>query len=565
MPVDSGMAFVVVQHLSPDFESMMDELLARHTKMEIHKVVDRIDVKPNAVYLIPAEKNMSLSDGKLLLTDQDKKRALNLPIDIFFDSLAANAGERSAAVVLSGSGSDGSRGVTKIHNAGGVVLVQEPETAAFDSMPKASIRTGICDAVASPAELALKLASFNRTNSKTQLVKEIQATVPNPDDGPESAIFHILRLFRIHFEVDFALYKPATITRRIDRRVQMGGFKTLMAYAEYLEESREELNLLFRDLLVEVTEFFRDEAAFRILRTTVIPNLVENKPDNGEIRVWVPGCATGEEAYSIAMLIDEAISKSGRKIEFRVFATDVHRSSLETASLAVYPANSTTRIPSELSQKYFTQNNDLCHIKRDLRQKVIFAANDLTSDPPFTRIDLISCRNVLIYLESKIQKRIISFFHFGLTVGGTLFLGPSETVGDLAPEFETVDRHWRIYSKRRDIRLPEAARLPVVPAISSLVHDRTAGVASGAKAAMHPWLTSAYEDLLAKHVPPSLLINQFGELLHSFGAARNFLVQPEGRSTLDAIKLLPDSLRTVVSAGLHRAKSDDKPVVFHSV
>ncbi|MEM0927312.1 MAG: chemotaxis protein CheB, partial [Planctomycetota bacterium] len=397
MPPDTGMAFVVVQHLSPDFKSMMDELLSRHTDMAIHKVVDRIDVKPNAIYLIPPEKNMAFSDGKLLLTDQDQKRALNLPINFFFQSLAENAKDRSAAVVLSGSGSDGARGVIQVHDAGGVVLVQDPETAAFDGMPRASIKTGVCDAIARPTELARRLTAFHQTGNESQLNDAEPSIKHSSDDGPESAIFKILRLMRVNHDVDFALYKPATITRRIDRRVQMGGFKTLMAYAEFLEESREELDILFRDLLVEVTQFFRDEAAFRILRTSVLPKLVDEIPEGREVRIWVPGCATGEEAYSIAMLMDEAIEKSARDLDYRVFATDVHRSSLETASLAVYPVESIGQVPAEFASRYFTRNNGLVHIKRDLRQKVIFAANDLTNDPPFTRIDLISCRNVLIY------------------------------------------------------------------------------------------------------------------------------------------------------------------------
>ncbi|MEO1616967.1 MAG: CheR family methyltransferase [Planctomycetota bacterium] len=565
MPDDTGMAFVVVQHLSPDFESMMDELLSRHTTMAIHKVVDRIEVQPNSIYLIPREKNMAFSDGKLLLTDQEEKRALNLPIDFFFHSMGKSAGRSAVAIVLSGSGSDGSRGVVQVHEAGGIVMVQDTESAAFDGMPRAAIRTGIASCIGNPTVLAERLVKFQSSDDEESLAEATPSIQRSEIRSPESAIFNILRLFRMYHGVDFALYKPATISRRINRRLQMGKFPDLIDYANHLEEDRGELDLLFRDLLVEVTEFFRDAEAFRVLEESVIPRMLDRAEPDQEIRIWVPGCATGEEAYSLAILLAEAIENHERDFDFRVFATDVHRSSLETASLAVYPASATSKIPESLQRKYFTKNGGLSHIKRELRQRVIFAANDLTNDPPFTRLDLISCRNVLIYLETKIQKRILSLFHFGLRVGGTLFLGPSETVGELANEFESVDRHWRIYTKRRDVRLPDAARLPVAPALQTLIQDKPATIIKSPLMSRDKWLNSAYEDLLSRHVPPSLLIDESGKLIHSFGDARNFLIQPEGRPTLDALKMMPNTLRTVVSAGLHRAKNDGSPVIFQNV
>ncbi|MCC9600341.1 PAS domain-containing protein [Stieleria sp. JC731] len=563
MPADTGMAFVVVQHLSPDFKSLMDELLARHTKMAIHKVVDRIEVDPNSIYLIPPEKNMALSEGKLLLTDQDQDRGLNLPIDIFFRSLATDAGDRAVAVVMSGTGSDGSRGVSDVRHAGGIVIAQSPESAGFDGMPQATIRSGAVDAICAPPEMAERIVQYCKNRNREQLATINEHAPPTSDSG----IFSILRMYRLHNGVDFALYKPATITRRIERRMQMGGFIDIGGYASFLEDNQHEFDLLFRDLLVEVTQFFRDPSAFEKLRQEFIPKLVANAPPSEDMRAWVPGCATGEEAYSLALLFAEAIEKSGRHdIDFKVFATDVHRTSLETASMAVYPVHALDQVPPELALKYFTRNNGLCHIKREIRQRVIFAANDITSDPPFTRIDLISCRNVLIYLEARVQHRVLSMFHFGLRIGGVLFLGPSETVGDLAPEFETLDRHWRIYSKKRDVRLPDAMRITSTPALQSVIPDKNPMfVASAPKSDRQAWLTSAYEELLAKYVPPSFLINDFGELVHTFGDARKLLVQPEGRPTLDAIKLLSGELRTAVSAGVLRAKQDDQPIVFNGI
>ncbi|MCC9642883.1 PAS domain-containing protein [Rhodopirellula sp. JC740] len=562
MPADSGMAFVIIQHLSPDFKSLMDELLARHTKMTIRKVTDGMTVEPDTIYLIPPEKNMALSAGKLLLTQQDHARGLNLPIDIFFRSLAQDAGPRAVAIVLSGTGSDGSRGIKDVRELGGVVMVQTEASAGFDGMPRAAIQSNAVDVVCTPEEMPSRLIEYAKGRDRDVLKNQDEISEGTGD----SALFSILRMFRLRHGLDFALYKPATITRRLERRMQMGGFKDANEYAALLENDEEEVEALYRDLLVEVTQFFRDEAAFVRLRNEIIPKIVENAAVGDELRIWVPGCATGEEAYSIAMLFHEAMEKEGRTCDYKVFATDVHRTSLETASTGVYPTSALDTVPTDFQVKYFTQSGGLCHIKRDVRQRVIFAANDLTNDPPFTRLDFISCRNVLIYLEPKIQKRILSLFHFGLRTGGILFLGPSETVGDLAPEFETLDRHWRLYSKRRDVRLPDAARLPMTPILSTVIREKQHGfVAVAPQGDRQAWVSTAMEDLLTKHVPPSLMVNEFNEVIHTFGDARKLLVQPEGRPSLDVLKMLCLELRTATSAALHRAKQKGVPAIFDGI
>ena len=566
MPMDSGMAFVIVQHLSPDFKSLMDELLARHTDMPIHQVTDQITVKSNSIYLIPPEKNMVVSEGKLLLSDQDPARGFNRPIDIFFTSLAEHAKENGAAIVLSGTGSDGAKGIKDVREAGGIVFAQSTETASFDGMPRAAVQSGAVDASLAPHEIPARLIDYFDQRDRTAIQESLNKELPISD----SALFQIIRMFRLQHGVDFSLYKPATITRRLERRMQLAGVADLAEYAALLKKSVQEADLLFRDLLVEVTEFFRDFDAFERLRKDVIPEIVQKSDPGEEIRAWVPGCATGEEAYSLAMLFQEAITQSGRDQDFKVFATDVHRNSLESASTAVYPPQSLAKVPDEFTARYFTQSNGLCHINRDLRSKVIFASSDLTSDPPFTRIDLISCRNVLIYLEPKVQKRILSLFHFGLKVGGVLFLGPSESVGEIATEFETIDRHWRIYSKRRDVRLPGAARMPIAPVLHNVVHEKQPGFVATAipgrtGTTQHPWLSNAAEDLLMRYVPPSLLVNELNELIYTFGDARRVLIQPEGAPTLDVMKMLPKELRSAVSTGLHRAKQEKKTVVFQRI
>jgi two-component system CheB/CheR fusion protein len=563
MPSDSGMAFVVVQHLSPDFKSLMDELLARHTSMSIFKVTDRLTVKPNSIYLIPPEQNMALSHGKLLLTEQDAHRGLNLPIDIFFKSLAVDAGEQAIGVVLSGTGSDGSRGLVQIADSGGLVIAQSADSSSFDGMPRAAIATGKTHLICSPDQMPAKILDYSQNPDLAAIKAD---DVVNEPITSENGIASIFRQFRHEFGIDFSLYKPTTIHRRIERRMKMVRVTDFGEYARKVEEDHDERQLLYRDLLVEVTEFFRDADAFKTLREETIPTLIENSDPATEIRVWVPGCATGEEAYSFAILLHEALHNANRAQNFKIFATDVHKNSLETASTAVYPADSIEGVPAELRSRYFNVSNGLAHIKRDLRLSVIFAANDLTKDPPFTKIDLISCRNVLIYLEPKVQKRILSLFHFGLKRGGTLVLGPSETLGDLESEFEPQNRHWRIYSKRRDIRLPDSTRVPLTPVLSSVVHDTSASfVAKTPTPSSGLLVSNVYEDLLLKYVPPSLLVNEFFELIHSFGDARKLLTQPEGKPTLDVLKMIHGDLRVAVSSALHKASHEGERVVLNSI
>ena len=564
MPSDTGMSFVVVQHLSPDFKSLMDELLARHTKMPIHKVVDGVTVEPNSIYLIPPKKSMAIEDGKLRLTEKPINSGLNLPIDIFFRSLAQHVGKQAVGIILSGTGSDGSRGIKDIHEAGGLVLVQSLETVGFDGMPRAAISSGVVDLICSPEQMPEQLINYADTEDRMALQ---QTEFPEEEGIPgESALMRIFRLYRQKHNLDFSMYKPATIKRRIERRMQLAGIQNVDEYVNSLAGNVEETENLYRDLLVEVTHFFRDPEGFEKVRDKVIPDLIAGDEDQ-EIRVWVAGCATGEEAYSTAILLYDALQKAGSKRKFKVFATDVHRKSLEVASAGFYPSHALDSVPQEL-QKYFVKNNGICNVKREIRQSVIFAANDLTRDPPFTRLDLITCRNVLIYLEPVIQKRVLAMFHFGLRVKGTLFLGPSETVGDLSQEFENVDRHWRIYSKRRDVRLPESSRLPLTPMLGAIVPENTASFVTPTPVQPIPtqvWLKTAYEDLLAKHVPPSLLVDEFHELVHCFGEARKLLSPPEGKPSNDVIKMLERDLGVAVSAALHRAKAEGIPVTYKGI
>jgi two-component system, chemotaxis family, CheB/CheR fusion protein len=556
VPDDSGLTFVIVQHLSPDFKSLMDELLARHTKLPIHRVEDGMAIQPNAIYLIPRKKNMVLSFGKLLLTDHDQKSGLNLPIDLFFQSLAQDMGDRAIGVILSGTGSDGSRGLKEIHEAGGLVVVQDPDTASFDGMPKSALATGVADLVLPPSAMPAKLAQY----AQHPVRADIRKSWLDFQSGNElSAVFALLRR---HFGVDFSLYKPSTLGRRMERRMTLKNVESLGDYLVRLEADSDELDHLYRDLLVEVTQFFRDKEAFEVLKNEVIPKLFEQASAEDGLRIWAPGCATGEEAYSLAILFHDYADKQKRNVDIKIFATDVHRTSLEFAGAGIYRETSVANLPRPYLDRYFVHKRNQYAVNQELRKLVIFAPHNLTKDPPFTKLDLIVCRNVLIYLNPPTQRKILTLFHFGLRTGGVLFLGPSETVSELEEEFDVVERHWKIFRKRRDIRLHPGTGLATMPLSETAMLFRHQMANQGKSDAHFP---DVYESLLARYVPPSLLLNERHELVHSFGDARKYLQVPEGKATTDLLKMLDNQLRIAVSSALHQATKSLTPVVYSGV
>ncbi|MEZ6102254.1 MAG: chemotaxis protein CheB [Pirellulaceae bacterium] len=559
-PIQSGMAYVVVQHLSPDFRSLMDELLARHTSMRIVKVEDGERVERDTVYLLQPKHNITLVDGRLRLTRHNPPGGFNLPIDIFFSSLAKDAATRAIAIILSGTGSDGSRGIRDVHAAGGLVLVQDVESAAFDGMPRAALATDLADVVCEPKAMPAKLEEFARD---PELFTRGQADSATKEANGDLAT--VFRLFRGQFGIDFSLYKPSTIQRRIERRMQLVRALDLSEYLRTIEADSDELDRLYRELLVEVTHFFRDPEAFDIIEKEVAPRLINERHNETDIRVWVSGCATGEEAYTLAMIIHDVAERCGRSIPLKVFASDVHEKSMEIAGHGVYSADDIQSVPDHYRRKYFVENGDRFQVCPDLRRKVVFARHDVTRDPPFTRIDLLSCRNVLIYLEPEVQRRVLAMFHFGLRVGGALMLGPSESVGPYGNEFETVDQTWRVFRKLRDQRLTDIIPSPSLPPASYIVAEQPAPKVRG-NGSSDGWLSPlVYEELLARYVPPGLLVNEYYELVHTFGEARKLLTQPTGRPTLEIGKLVEGELRTAMMAALHRANHTKTAVTFRNI
>ena len=551
MPEDSGLAFVVLQHLSPDFESRMDELLGRRTRIPIRKVTDGMEVEPNHIYLIPPRKDMILSGGKLLLTDKDPARGLTLPIDHFLRSLAQDAGRFAIAVILSGTGSDGSRGVREVHEAGGLVIAQDPRTASFDGMPRSAIDTGLVDVELPPSAIPEALVRFASAAAGGEGWPRQLTPVP------DSPIGKILELLRAQYGIDFAHYKPNTVLRRVERRLTMSRMDDVEAYARHLADEPAELNALYSDLLIGVTRFFRDPDAFEFLEKDIIPPIVAEKDD---IRIWVPGCATGEEVYSYAILLHEEMARVGGRARAKIFATDVHPHSLDLASNGVYERDALRNLSDARRERYFSPAaGDRFRIAKELREMVVFARHNVINDAPFTRMDLVSCRNLLIYLQPPAQKKALSLFHFGLKTSGVLVLGPSESPGELGEEFETLDARWKIYRKRRDIRLPTEMRL-LVPAAGGALRARA--LLPGGRRLADGVLLAAYDQLMARHVPPAFLIDEHFDLLHSFGGAESILMMRGGRATTNLLDLIPDGLRAPLAGALQQAAKQQNAVRY---
>lgn len=550
MPPDPGMAFVVVQHLSPDFESHMDDLLGRKTKLPTQLVVDGVQVQPNQIYLIPPGKELIIVGGKLILSDKSNGESPKLPIDSFLRSLANDAGSKSVGVILSGTGTDGSRGIRDIHAAGGLVICQDPETAKFDGMPKSARHTGVVDLELPPDQIADALHQFLHRGTSRLPIRDIIG----PSD--ETALTRIVRLLRDQFQLDFAQYKSATVLRRIERRLAMLNIDNIDDYAVRVEADAGERELLYHDLLIGVTRFFRDAEAFDRLERSFMPRLLDRDPKE-EIRVWLAGCATGEEAYSVAMLLHEFLTANRRPLNVKIFATDVHQRSLDHASNGVYTTEQLEEVREARRERYFSRVPDGWQVSTELRQMLVFAPHNVISDAPFTRLDLAICRNLLIYLQPVVQRKVLSLFHFSLRTGGLLFLGPSETPGELSDEFETLDSHWRLYTKRRDVRLSNV----------SLAQHSTPirGKAPPPAVGQRQLLSGAYDQLLDLYMPAAILVDERYDILHVFGDADRFLKISPGRATNRVLDMVVGELKTPIFGALQHAYSRQKRVRFTGI
>jgi two-component system CheB/CheR fusion protein len=557
---DTGMAFVVVQHLSPDFKSLMDELLARWTKMPVHRVEDGMQVEANHIYLIPAKMEITITQDVLHLVCKNPNDGLSLPIDIFFQSLAKSWQTQSVALVLSGTGSDGSRGIRDVHEAGGLVISQSVETAKFDGMPKSAENTGVVDMVLGPeaiAETLIRYANFPVTD-KTQLLDK-------PVVVDEDSMNRLLRLLRDECGIDFAFYRSATVMRRIERRVLLSRSVDFDDYVELLSGDHDELNSLYKDLLIGVTQFFRDPAAYDRLEKEVLPSILKNLSPGDQFRAWVAGCATGEEAYSLAILVSELLEEMNLQVDVKIFATDVHRASLDIAGSGIYPESNLSELTLERRRRFFSRTAHGYQLSPDVRRMIVFAPHNVIVDAPFTKLDFVSCRNLLIYFQNEVQSRVISLFHFALKKNAVLWLGPSETLGDLSSEFGTIDRHWKMYRKLRDVRLTRDLNLVATSERSMSQSINAMTPLTRGPAMIDRTLANAYDQLLETHMPMGVLLDDQRHLVHMFGNPVDYVHLQSGRSTLDALELFTPKIRAAAAGGLHRVARDLQTVHFNGL
>ena len=546
LPAGTGMAFILIQHLDPTHASMMVDLLAGHTPMKVQQAADGMPLEPEHVYLIPPGAYLSIQGGALRLSEPRERHGARLPFDFFLRSLAEELGRRAICVVLSGTGGDGSLGLKAVKEKGGLVIAQDPNEAEYDGMPRSAIMTGAVDLVLPVAKIPETLAKYGR-----QLVLNGQRRKgPAPDDHPPDRLAEIIDLLRTKTAHDFALYKPGTLLRRIERRMALAAVDDISRYLDMVRQDSGELELLAKDLLINVTSFFRDPKAFELLAKEVIPDLVHRQPSDRPLRIWVAGCSTGEETYSLAMLFLEEIAAAKRNIKLQVFASDVDEDAVALAREGRYPESIAADVSPVRLARFFTQEEHSYRVVPELRGVVVFTAQDVLADPPFSRLDLISCRNLLIYLRAEAQEKVLLLFHFALREGGVLFLGGSETVGSLDNRFEPISKTQRIY-RQIGHRRPGEVDFPIGPGggARTLWPGRTHPAAVGGISARD--LTQRL--LLESYAPASVLINRKHECLYYSGPTDRYLRVAAGEPSRDLFAMAREGLRDKLRAAIRQA------------
>jgi two-component system CheB/CheR fusion protein len=544
MPQASGMAFVIIQHLDPTHKGVMPELLQRATAMRVIQAKDGTPVEPDHVYVIPPNKDMSILHGTLHLLDPTAPRGLRLPIDFFFRTLADDRRERSIGVILSGMGTDGTMGLKAIKEKAGVVFVQDPASAKFDSMPRSAIDAGLADVVAPVGELPGKIIAYLEHGplmTKPGFLLEGRA---------QSALDKVIILLRSQTGHDFSLYKKSTVYRRIERRMGIHQIEGIGEYVRFLQATPQELDLLFKELLIGVTSFFRDPAAWERLKEVIL-GLLGERPSGQVLRAWVPGCSTGEEAYSLAMVFKEALDRveRGRRFSLQVFATDLDREAVDRARQGVFQANISADVSPERLRRFFVKEERGYRVSKEIREMAVFAVQNIVMDPPFTKLDILSCRNLLIYLAPELQKKLMPLFHYALNPEGILFLGSAETVGASIDLFSPLDGKSRLYR-----RLDSAPRQEQVEFPASFAPPPTGLPEQAVKKTPAPNLQSlADQVLLQRYSPAAVLVNNKGDILYISGRTGKYLEPAAGKANWNIFAMARQGLRLELADAFRRA------------
>jgi two-component system CheB/CheR fusion protein len=555
VPLNSGMAYIVIQHLDPTQKGFLTELLQRITKMEVHLAEDRMTIAPNCVYVIPPNKSMSILKRRLLLFEPIEARGLRLPIDFFLRSLADDCKELAVGLILSGMGSDGSTGIKSIKENNGIVLIQEPSTAKFDSMPRNAIDSVLPDIVAPANELPARLIEFLKF---TPSVISDQA----PEIKDKSALEKILILLRLQTGNDFQLYKKNTVYRRIERRMGVHKIEKIITYVHFLQENPKEVEILFKELLIGVTSFFRDPLVWDKMAETIIPDLISKQKNTTTLRAWVPGCSTGEEAYSLAIVFKEALEKlrPSARISLQIFASDLDIEAIETARKGYFHTNIVTDVSPDRLNRYFNKSEDGYKINTEIREMIVFAQHNLIMHPPFTKMDIVTCRNLLIYLEPELQKKLLGVFYYSLNPGGTLLLGNSETPGSQGSLYNTVDLKLKIFTRTVNSVSPDFLDFP-----SSFSRSKPSTEHQMPEKSIVNIQTLADQLLLQQFSPAGVLVNENGDIVYISGRTGKYLEPAVGKANLNIFAMLREGLRNEFPAAFRKSIMKREAVELHNI
>jgi len=553
MTESAGMAFIVVSHLDPNHISIMPELIQKSTKMKLFQAEDGMVVEPNHVYVAPPNRDLAILHGTIQLIEPPEAHGFRLPIDFFFKSLSADLGEKAICIILSGMASDGTAGLKAVKNELGMVMVQDPKSAKFDGMPSSAIKSGFADYILPPEEMPDQLIKYTSQKVKGVLLDKAITEGKIPDTFQK-----IFILLRTHSGHDFSLYKRNTIYRRIERRMNISQLDNLPNYIRLLQENPAEIENLFKELLIGVTNFFRDPESFEKLKK-VLSELVKSKPDNGQIRIWVPGCSTGEEAYSVAIILRECMNEAKKYFNVQIFATDIDNNAIEKARIGSF-SGIESDVSKERLNRFFTSEGNLFHIRKEIREMLVFAPQNIIKDPPFTKLDLISCRNLLIYFNTELQKKIIPLFHYSLLRNGILFLGSSETIGGFVDLFSMVDNKWKIYKRRDSIY---SAQPYIEFPVSRPVGKTNETIMKINEVKNIPQL--AEKIILQSYSPNCVIISENGDIVYIHGRTGKYLELTHGEAKMNIFEMAREGLKQELPALIRKVSSSKKPLTTEGI
>jgi two-component system CheB/CheR fusion protein len=548
VPLQSGLAFVVIQHLDPTHDDMLAELLQRRMEIPVNRIEDGMTVEPDHVYVIPPNRDLSILNGVLYLLELSSARGPRQPIDFFFRALAEDCHERSVAVILSGMGTDGTLGARAIKDQCGVVFVQDPKSAKFDSMPRSAIKEGVADVVAPAGELVTRIGEYFH-----------HASLPTDDEAEQketAGMEKVLILLRRQTGHDFSPYKRSTLWRRIERRMNLHHIGEVLEYVRYLRENPQEVELLFKEMLIGVTEFFRDPAVWERLRDDVVPELIEARSEGGTLRAWVAGCSTGEEAYSMAIILQEALEKAApaQRIAVQIFATDLDKDAIDRARTGVYPAGIAKDVSEERLRKFFKKEEGGGYrVDKEIREMVVFAPQNMISDAPFTKLDILSCRNLLIYFNAEMQKKLLPLFHYCLNPGGVLVLGSAETIGPATDLFTLIANRERIYRRLETVAPIERMHFPVGFKLGDGKSAAGDVVAANRPFPMVDLQAKANEFLLRNYAAVAVLVTEGGDIVYINGKTNRYLEPAAGRANWNLFVMAREELSHTLFEVFRRA------------